>query len=118
MRGPRKLIWLLGFLGLRGFGYFISYDLRDLVWFMFFGFFAFFFTRKLNTEQQDEMYQANMREASQFVLIIPTCTLYVIAFGAAQWGFGLITIMAIAMVSWIVTLVMYAYKLWQLERGT
>lgn len=117
MKGVRKATWLFGFMGFIGLQYVKSHNPGDLVWFMFFGFFAFFFTRKVNTAQQDEMYMANMREASQFVLIIPLVSVFLIAFGAGQWGFSTLTLMVIAMVSWVVTLLAYAYKLWQLERG-
>lgn len=117
MAGVRKYTWLFGFMGCLGFRYFTSHDPGDLAWFMFFGFFAFFFTRKVNTSQRDEMVEANMREASQFVLVIPMVTIFLIAFGAGQWSFNGLTLMIIAMVSWVATLMAYAFKLWQLERG-
>lgn len=118
MKGVRKFTWLFGFMGLLGFRYFTSHDIGDFVWFMFLGFFAFFFIRNVNTEQQDEMYVAHMREASQFVLIVPMLTVFFVAFGAGQWGFSLVALMWMAMVGWVATLMLYAFKLWQLERGT
>lgn len=117
MKGVRKFTWLFGFLGFIGFQYFKTHNPGDLVWFMFFGFFAFFFIRKVNTAQMDEMYEANMGKAARFVLFIPLVTVFIIAYGAGQWGFDALTIMGIAMASYVLTLMAYAFKLWQLERG-
>ena len=117
MKGVRQATWLFGFLAFLGLRYLHTHDSGDLVWLMFLGFFAFFFTRKVNAQMPDEMYVANMRQASQAVLWIPLISLFVIAYGIGQFGLTATQAMVIAIIGWIVSLCVYAMKLRQLEQG-
>ncbi|WP_336251163.1 DUF3796 domain-containing protein [Stomatohabitans albus] len=112
-----KWFWCVGFLGFLSFKYLFSHKIDDLIYASFFAFFAFFFLRNVNGEIEDEMYHQHMLEASRLSFMILLYGMFSIPYLIVIFDLSRTVIVAVAMGLFVVSLLLYAFKLNNLERG-
>ncbi len=115
MKKNSRFIWLLGFLGFMGFGYFYDGDPSSLFYFSFFGYFSFYFIGKIAGDMADERYMDNSRKALVKTSGLPIVSIFIIGFIA---GFPLITkdiIVAMASITFATTHIVYSMLFWHYD---